>query len=109
MFFDQIKENQLEQHSIKNDRQLQELLIRIDGLDNEIKNLMQELQVTPTQVATFVADKENFTEENWEQLQQQRKMLDEKLSLEKNSISDPLRTRKVQAERHVAPHWIFVR
>lgn len=109
MFFDNKKENTLEQLIVKNDLSFQELLIRIDGLDREVKNLLKELDVTPEQLSAFIANPDNFTEQNWEELQKQRTSLDEKLALEKNNIRDPLKVRKTQEERHIARHWLFVK
>lgn len=109
MFFLDKKENTLEQKITKNDLSIQELLIRIDVLDREIKTLLDELNVTPEQVSTFVSNKDYFTEDNWEELQSQRKQLDEKLALQKSSIRDPLKAKKAQAERNVGHHWLFVK
>lgn len=109
MFFNQ-KENNIENQILKNDLSLQELLIRIDSLDREVKKLLEELNITPEQVSQFVSLKDNFTQENWEQLQQQRKMLDEKLDLELRSIRDPQKTKNTfQENKNIARHWIFVK
>lgn len=110
MFFNEKKELELEQQIIKNDLSLQELLIRIDTLDREVKVLLDELKVTPEQITQFVSEKDNFTQENWNELQTQRKMLDEKLTLQLSNIRNPKKTSKTLSEKkHIAPHWIFVR
>lgn len=109
MFFMDKKEKTLEQQLTKNDLAMQELLIRIDVLDREVKTLLDELNITPEQVSAFVSNKDHFTEENWEELRKQRAQLDQKLALQKTSIRDPLKTKKAQAERNVGRHWLFVK
>lgn len=108
MFFGD-KDQQLEQTISKHDLLMQELMIRIDGLDREIKALLTELKVSPEKVAAFVENPENFTEQNWQELQVQRKLLDEKLSCEISNIRDPRKTQKNQNDRHVQRHWLFVK
>ncbi len=109
MFFNQNKDYALEQQSIKNERALEELLIRITVLDKEVKALMEELKVTPEQIASFISNKENFTTENWEELQKQQRILDQKLTMEKENIRNPKRVKKTQEDRNVQRHWLFVK
>jgi hypothetical protein len=94
----------------KNSEQaLLQLMIRVDALDREIKQLLDELQATPEQISTFLANRENFTPENWDELQQERKILDEKLKRDVENIRNPSKTQKAQADRHVARHWLYVK
>lgn len=110
MFFSNAKEDSLDNLITKNNRSLQELIIRIDVLEKEIQHLLDELNVTPEQVSEFIADKSNFTSENWDELNKQRRELEQKLSKEKNNISDPLKAKKTHSElAQVAPHWLFVK
>ncbi len=109
MFFDEKNDNQLEQTIAKHDLSLQEILMRIDAMDREVKVLMEELKITPEQIAEFLANKDNFTPENWEELEKQRQKLSEKLRLEKEHVPNPQRTKKAQADRQVERHWLFVR
>lgn len=110
MFLSKQSEENLELQSTKNELTLQELLIRIDGLDRQVKAFMDELQVTPQQINVFVNDPKNFTKENWDELERQRKMLDEKLDLELRHIRDPKTVKKnLEIQKEVQRHWIFVR
>ena len=110
MFFEQKNNaNILEQLLAKQDHAMQELLIRMDVLDREVKGLMNELNVTPEQLTKYIENSDNFTPENWEELQQQRKSLDEKLKRDLENVRDPSKTKKRQADRNVAPHWLFVK
>lgn len=109
MFFSKNIEDNLEQATKKNDAALQQLLIRIDALEREAKVLLDELQVTPEQVTTFMANPDNFTPENWDELQEQRKTLEDKLKRDIDNIRNPSKTKKAQADRHVQRHWLFVK
>lgn len=108
MFFDNSEQN-LEKVIIKNDLSLQELMIRIDSLDREVKTLLSELSITPEKLSTFIDNQDNFTDENWQELQKQRQLLDEKLSKELLNVRDPRKVKKHQDDRNVQRHWLFVR
>lgn len=102
MFFELNKQQDLQ-------KKIEELTIRQEALNREVAKLLKELEVRPEQLTTFVSNKDNFTEENWQQLQEARKKLDEKLSRDLNSIRNPKETKKTYQERHVDRHWLFVR
>lgn len=104
MFFDK-REDKATQH----EKLIQELSIRMEQLDREIDTLLKELKVTPDQLSTFIQEKDNFTEENWSQLQEQRRKLDEKLLCELKNVSDPLKTKKNYEGRVIGSNWIHVR
>lgn len=108
MFFKD-SEQKLEQDVIKNEIAVQQLLIHIDGLDREIKTLLSELNVTPAQLSAFISKEDNFTPENWQELHNQRKLLDEKLAKELNNVRDPRKVKKAQEDRNVQRHWLFVK
>lgn len=104
MFFDK-REDKATHH----EKLIQELSIRMEQLDREIDTLLKELKVTPDQLSTFIQEKDNFTEENWSQLQEQRRKLDEKLLCELKNVSDPLKTKKNYEGRVIGSNWIHVR
>lgn len=104
MFFDK-REDKATQH----EKLIQELSIRMEQLDREIDTLLKELKVTPDQLSTFIQEKDNFTEDNWLQLQEQRRKLDEKLLCELKNVSDPLKTKKNYEGRVIGSNWIHVR
>ena len=91
------------------DRRIEALEIENEALDREIRTLLAEHQVTEEQVAIYVSQRENFRDQEWQTLQQEKKRLDDKLNKELEAISNPLKKRKSQKERHVQPHWLFVR
>ena len=108
MFFHN-SEQKLEQNIAKTNVSIQQLLIHMEGLDREIKELLSELQVTPQQLSAFVGNEQNFTQENWVELQKQRKSLDEKLNTSLLNVKDLRKTTKAHKERHVQNHWLFVK
>jgi hypothetical protein len=108
MFFSD-PELKLDQDITKNDLTLQQLMIRIDSLDREIKSLTTELNISPEKISTFIENKENFTEENWQDLIKQRQHLDEKLNTDLSNIRDPRKIKKTHEDRNIQRHWLFVR
>ena len=92
-----------------NEKKIRELAIRLESLDKDTHSFLQELEVTPEQLTSFVSRKENFTEDNWESLQQQKKKLDEKLDIEIKNIRDPLKSKKALQSLNIAQHWLHVR
>ena len=92
------------------EQQIETLSHQIDRLDRELELFHEDLDVSPDQLISFVECKDNFSEESWNILQSHKQQLDEKLSLDLNSIQNPLQAKKNYAERHVVqPHWLFVR
>lgn len=102
-------ESQIENHIKKNAQAIEELSIRIETLNRDVDTLLKELNVSPTQLTTFLSNSNNFTEDNWNALTAERKALDEKLLRELLNVSNPVKTKKTYAERHVQPHWLYVR
>ena len=105
MFFNHKTEDK---HQIT-EQKIQALSHQIEHLDKQTELLHEELQVTPEQLISFIECKDNFSEETWELLKTHQKQLDEKLNLDLESVQNPLKTKSKYADRHVAPHWLFVR
>jgi len=91
------------------EKQIKELTIRMDNLDREVDKLLKDLDVTSEQLTSYVQNQENFTQENWQQLQEHKKQLIEKLDRELDNVQDPLQTKKAYTERQVGNNWLFVR
>lgn len=98
-----------EQQTEKNEQLFQQLLIRVDALDREVKGLLDELKVSPEQVQAYLSDPDNFTSENWESIQTERKALEERLKRELENIRNPAKTKKALEDRNVGRHWLFVK
>lgn len=100
---------ELEARIQKNALAIEELSIKIEALDRNVNALFNEMQVSPEQLAAFVGNKDNFTEEGWNALLKHRKDLDEKLMRELLNVRNPKNIKKAYAERNVQTHWLFVR
>lgn len=105
MSFEETLEKQVE----KNAQTIKELAIQIENINRQTEELLKELNVSPEQLTAFISNKEAFSEENWNTLTEQRKSLEEKLLLELASVRNPLKTKKTYQDRHIQPHWLFVR
>lgn len=105
MFF----KNDIEQTIENNDKKLTDLETQHELLEQEIQKLYQELKLTPEQINTFISNPDNFTENDWKELQDQKQKLDAKLQLDIENIRNPLKTKKTYANRRVESNWLFVR
>lgn len=99
----------LENQIVKNEKKIKELSIQMETLDKEVGELLNELDITPEQLTQFIQNPENFSEKTWEDLQRQRKNLDEKLQRDLNNVSNPKKTKNTYKKFRVPPNWIPVR
>lgn len=88
---------------------IKELAIQNEALDRETQTFLEELNVTPEQLTIFIKDKDNFTEENWKELQKEKEKLEQRLETEMHSMRNPLDVKKNYSERIVNNHWLFVK
>jgi hypothetical protein len=94
----------------KHQSTLAALSIENESLDQQVDALFKELQVTPEQISQFIKNEQNFTQENWEFLKQERKKLDEKLLLSLTQVSNLKKIKDKRAQQAaVQPHWLFIR
>ena len=100
----------LEEKIHKTERKLIELSIHIQRLDREYQQLLDELALTPEQIKEFAENPKNFSPPIWEQLQNEKKLAEEKLNLALNNVRDANNTKKTFSEKgKVQQHWLFVR
>ncbi len=93
-------------------RQIQEcakIAMEAAQLDSEIEGFLEELQVSPEQLSAFIANKDNFTEENWKTLRKQQQELENRLNLRLAQVRDPKKIRSTYDGLHIQPHWLHVR
>lgn len=102
-------QNSLEQQILQQETKIKELEIQLETLENSVGELLTHLQVTPEQLTAFVDKQEHFSEENWTELQKQRKILDDKLLREIANIRNPRKTKNAYSNLHVERHWLHVR
>lgn len=98
----------LEKKIEKHEFAFQELLIKVDALNQQVDDLFSELNVTPEQVTAFISNKENFTEENWQTIMEEKQKLESKLKMELSNIRNPRKNQETYSKR-VVQHWLFVR
>ena len=79
-----------EQSMTQNEKKLKELLLKNEALDREVSALLKE--ETLKKVAAYSQDKGNFSEEEWESLQKERKDFEVKLRRELDQVQNPRRT-----------------
>ena len=94
-----------EDNAFHQEKQINELLIENEQLDRHIEDFLHSLNVTPQQLSAFLENPSHFTQQNWDQLSQEKKRLDEQLSLKLNSTKNPLEKRSKPNN----PQWLFVR
>lgn len=92
------------------ERRLVELSLILKKLDREYQKLLDEMSVTPEAVKSFVENPDHFPPPIWEQLQNEKKMRDEKLNMELSCVPDLTKTKKTMSERsQIQQHWLHVR
>lgn len=101
--------NNLEQKIQKTENTLNNLIKEIENLHQENQKLFSELNICPEQFSSYLENPDNFTQTEWDRLQEHKKKLDQKLDLSKNHIADPSQTRKAFNEIHASRNWLFVR
>lgn len=103
------KDDELERKIEQNEIAFQELSLRIENLDRLAKEMLEELDVSTEQISQFLNNKDNFTDENWNEILKQRKELDAKLKKELDNIRNPIAAKKAFKDLKVERHWLFVR
>lgn len=91
----------------KNEKKEKELLLKNEAIDREVKALFPNDVLD--KAANFTLNKDNFSEEEWNKLDEERKKLDLQLRREIDNIVSPQDKEKKQKERNVSPNWLFVR
>ena len=89
---------------------MQELSVGMEKLEEDYQELLKELGLTPEELQNYAENPHNYSPPIWEKLQNEKKMLDEKLDLALNNIRDPLKAQEALSERAtIQNHWIYVR
>lgn len=93
----------------KTEKKIKELEFSNQKLDSDIKEFLEELNVTPDQLTTFCTDSSNFNEKNWKELKNTQEDLEATLETAINSAHNPLETKKKLSEQIIANRWIYVK
>jgi len=91
------------------DSQVRELEIRNNSLDQEIEAMLKELNVTPEQLSAYIKNPENFTDNNWKEMQKLKLRLDQKLERDLDHVRNPKKADKAFRDLHVDQNWLFVK
>lgn len=103
-------EEKLQDKIQRQQRKMKEISISLERLDRDYQKIFKELALTPEQLQTYMENPENFTPPIWEELQNEKKKLDEGLNLELTRVRDPKKLKKTYSENgSIQQHWLFVR
>jgi chromosome segregation ATPase len=103
-------QNTLEEKIQSTDRRVKEILEEVEKTSAELDLILEELEATPGDLEEFFADPLRFSALEWEEIESEKKKLDEHLDCEMDNVRDPAKVRKKFAENgHVQQHWLFVR
>lgn len=107
MMFDQEK---IETKIHKTEKKLAELSLRLQYFHEEYEKLLEECELSPTELKTYIESPDNFSKETWEHLQQEKKQLDEKLITDLSQVRDPNKAKQTLMDQSIIQqHWLFVR
>lgn len=84
--------------------------LRLERFEKTVKQLYDDLEVSPEKLSGYLNTPENFEPKIWEQLEALRCELENKLTQEIDNIRNPFKMQNSYVEkREVQPHWLFVR
>lgn len=98
-----------EQHTEDNARAIDDLVDRNGELDEQAAALLESLEVRPEQIHALLEDPSQFTPGNWEQIQTQLRLRDEKIEREIANVPDPSKASAARAGQNAQQHWMFVK
>lgn len=99
----------LEQEKEKQELKIENLILDFERLNVTVEQFFKENGLSEESVTQFNANKDHFTDEAWDKLNEERLKLEEKLKTQLELIRNPKAAQKKYAERYIAPHWLFVR
>lgn len=103
-------EQKLDEKIQRMDKRLKELAQLSQKIERDYQEMMKDLGLTPEELSKYFENRENFTQETWEQMEAEKKILDERLNLELDSLADPGKTKRSLSEKgRIMQHWLFVR
>lgn len=91
---------------LKQERQIKELEIRMEQLQNHVGALYEEVGITPEQLDAAFKKSENFSPEEWEEIDLQKKKIEERVEQERIQLGSKPKERTIPP---IQNHWIHVR
>lgn len=102
--------DQVDEETQKHLSKIKELVIQLEKLENDEKEFLREFNITEEEISSYLDKKENFSEEEWQELAQQKKLLDDKLKNSLAAIRDPRKAKRSYSSlQNVQRHWLHVR
>lgn len=106
MFF----KEKLEERIIRTDKKLTQLQGKLQDWEKRYHQILDDAGIELQEVHQYMSHCEQHSPELWHQIQQERQLLDEKLSLELSDIRDHKKLDRTYAEnKNIAAHWLYVR
>lgn len=94
----------------ENHNKIKTLALQIEGQTREEDTFLHQLEISLEKLNTFSANQENFTDENWQKLLDERNKLQQKLQTELSTIKDVRKTKRALSSlKGVQRHWLHVR
>ncbi len=104
------KEDELYHKYQSTQQKLKELSIMSEKIDRNYQSILDLLGLSPTELNEFMENSENFSPEIWEDMQKEKKKMEELLNLQMTALRDPKVINKKYSERgRIKQNWLFVR
>ena len=91
------------------ERRLKEIENQHDMIDIQKHEVSVALGVSLDQLAEYSKNRDNFTDEQWERLENMRKSNEERLKKEMENRSNPKKTEARRRSLNIGQNWLFVR
>lgn len=104
-------DQQLKEKIQKTERKMKEFALHLERLDRNYQQLLHDLALSADQVEeNDIQNAENFPPDIWEELEKEKRQLEEQLDLDLKCIRDPFKLKQsFQEQGIVQQHWLFVR
>jgi DNA-binding transcriptional MerR regulator len=92
----------------KNERLIQELEISLGKLEIDLSQNFRDLGISPEEIQSYFDDRDNFSDEEWEEVVRIKNELNQRLD-SKSLLSSAKSVREVRAALPKDNRWIYVR
>ena len=88
----------------------EQILDQFHSLNQEYQEILEKLDLSPSEIKTTVETKDNFSPDVWEWMQERKQQEQQSLERQLANLRDMSRTQEVlKKQQEVRPHWLFVR
>lgn len=104
-----LNKGQYQNHIHETKKRLNEIKIQLEKMDAEYENFLNNFgPFLPS--SEDLKNEENFTPQEWEELQKEKSQLEDLLNLELSQLKNPEETEKTRKEQgEISPHWLYIR